>query len=113
MRQWMAERLQSEKDSVFEEIRALAQSYDAVNLGVGTPDMPLPERLRAAATEAIVAGQNQYSPVRGEMSLREALADHSRRFYSHEIDPATEITVTSGVTEGVHAAIFAFIEPGD
>ncbi len=113
MRQWMAERLRSEADSVFEEIRALARQYDAVNLGVGTPEMPTPDALQSAATEAMAAGHNQYAPVRGEEILRTAIAEHALRFYSQAVDPASEITVTSGVTEGLHAAVLAFVEPGD
>ena len=109
----MARRLWSEKDSVFEEIHALARRYDAVNLGVGTPDMPLPERLQAAAAEAIAFGYNQYAPVRGENVLRSAIAEHARRFYGQEIDASREVTVTSGVTEAVHAAVFSVVAPGD
>lgn len=103
----------SEKKSVFEEIHALASRHDAVNLGVGTPGTPLPERLQAAAAEAMANGHNQYAPVRGEEVLRVAIAEHALRFYGQKVDPATEISVTSGVTEGMHSAIFAFVEPGD
>jgi N-succinyldiaminopimelate aminotransferase len=94
-------------------MNALARQYQAVNLGSGTPDMPVPEGVRAAVEDAIAGGRNQYSPVRGEAVLRAAVAEHAARFYDQEIDPATEISVTSGVTEAVHAAIFGFVDPGD
>jgi N-succinyldiaminopimelate aminotransferase len=113
MRQWMAQRLCSQRDSVFEEMNALARRYDAVNLGAGTPDMPVPAVIQAAVEVAIAAGHNQYAPVQGEGVLRAAVAAHAGRFYGQEIDPTTEITITSGVTEALHAAIFSFIEPGD
>ena len=54
MRSWMAKRLRSYTDSVFEEVTALARRYDAVNLGSGTPDLPMPEPLQAAVADAIV-----------------------------------------------------------
>jgi aspartate/methionine/tyrosine aminotransferase len=113
MRQRVAERLCSQRDSAFEEMNALARRYDAVNLGSGTPELPVPDSIQAAAQEAIAAGHNQYAPVRGEAELRAAVAEHAARFYDQEIDPATEITITSGVTEAMHAAVFGFVDPGD
>jgi N-succinyldiaminopimelate aminotransferase len=113
MRRWTAERLCSEKDSVFEEANALARRYGAVNLGSGTPDLPVPDVLRAAVAEAIAAGHNQYAPVQGEPALREAVAAHAERFYGQEVDPATEISITNGVTEALHAAVFSFVDPSD
>jgi N-succinyldiaminopimelate aminotransferase len=109
----MAKRLDAYTDSVFEEAAALARQYGAVNLGSGTPDLPVPQPLQAAVLDALAAGHNQYSPVRGEAVLRAAVAAHAARFYGQEIDPATEITITSGVTEGVNAALFSIVNPGD
>jgi N-succinyldiaminopimelate aminotransferase len=109
----MARRLCSYSNSVFEEAHALARQYDAIDLGSGTPDMPVPDAIQAAAKAALAGGHNQYSPVRGEMVLRTAVATHASRFYEQEIDPASEITITSGVTEGLHAAIVSTVDPGD
>jgi N-succinyldiaminopimelate aminotransferase len=94
-------------------MNALARRYGAVNLGSGTPDMPVPESLQAALGEVVAAGHNQYAPVQGEAVLQEAVAAHAARFYGQEIDPPAEVTVTSGVTEALHAAVFSFIDPGD
>jgi len=113
MRSWTAKRLACYTDSVFEEATALARRYGAVNLGSGTPDLPVPDSLKAAVAEAIAAERNQYAPVRGEAVLRAAVAAHAARFYGQEIDPATEISITSGVTEALHAALLSFVDPGD
>jgi N-succinyldiaminopimelate aminotransferase len=113
MRPWTAKRLDSQKDSIFEEMNALARRYDAINLGSGTPDLTLPDSIRAAAQEAIARGSNQYSPVRGEAVLRRAVAAHASRFYGQDVNPETEVTITSGVTEAIHAAVFSFVDPGD
>ena len=113
MRHWTAERLGSLRDSVFEETNSLARRYDAVNLGSGTPDMTVPDFVQVAVGEAIAGGHNAYPPVQGEAVLRAAVAAHAARFYGQEIDPATEVTITSGVTEGLHAAVFSVIDPGD
>jgi N-succinyldiaminopimelate aminotransferase len=113
MRSWTAKRLGSYADSVFEATHALARRYDAINLGSGIPDMPVPEPLQIAVNEAIAGGQNQYAPVQGEAVLREAVAAHAARFYGQQVDPATEITITSGVTEALHAALLSIVDPGD
>jgi N-succinyldiaminopimelate aminotransferase len=113
MRRRTAERLESHKDSVFEEIHALARRCGAVDLGSGTPDAPVPDALQAAVREAIAAGRNQYAPVRGEPALRAAVAAHAARFYGQSVDPAAEVSITSGVTEALHAAALSFIDPGD
>jgi N-succinyldiaminopimelate aminotransferase len=94
-------------------MNALARRYDAVNLGSGTPDTPVPESLQSAVAEAIAGGHNQYAPIHGEAVLRAAVAAHAGRFYGQEIDPESEITITSGVMEGLHAAVFSFVNPGD
>jgi methionine aminotransferase len=59
------------------------------------------------------AGHNQYAPMAGVPELRAAIADKIRESYGIERDPATEITVTSGATEALFAAIGAVVRPGD
>jgi N-succinyldiaminopimelate aminotransferase len=112
-RSFAARRLDGYAGSVFEEVAALARRCDAVNLGSGTPDLPVPEALRAAAVEAMAAGHNQYAPVRGEAALRSAVAEHAARFRGQDVDPDAEVAITSGVTEGVHATLLALVDPGD
>jgi aspartate/methionine/tyrosine aminotransferase len=109
----MAKRLCAYTGSVFEEAAALARRHSAVNLGSGTPDVPVPDALRTALAEAVAAGHNQYAPVRGEPVLRTAVAAHAARFYNQEVDPATEVTITGGVTEALHATLLSVVDPGD
>jgi aspartate/methionine/tyrosine aminotransferase len=109
----MAHRLVGYTSSVFEDVSALARQYEAVNLGSGTPDLEVPEVMKDAAREAIAANRNQYAPVRGEPILRSAVAEHAARFHAQEVDPATEVCITSGVTEGIHAALLSCADPGD
>src|SRR5262245_5024391 len=112
-RSWVAKRLDGYAGSVFEEVTALAGRCHAVNLGSGTPDLQVPDALKAAAFEAIAADHNQYAPVRGEEVLRRAVAEHAARFHGQQVDPDSEIAITNGVTEGVHAALLAHVDPGD
>jgi N-succinyldiaminopimelate aminotransferase len=113
MRDWAAERVLCQRSSVFEDMNALAQRHNAVNLGSGTPDAPVPEAMRAAVAQAMAEGHNQYAPVHGVAALRTAVAAHAARFYGQAVDPESEVSITCGVTEALHAALFSFIDPGD
>lgn len=99
--------------TIFSEMSALALRTDSVNLGQGFPDVQGPGFLVDLACEAIRAGHNQYAPRSGVPELRRAIAEHQRRFYGLEVDPETEVLVTTGATEAIAAAILAMVRPGD
>lgn len=99
--------------TIFEEMSGLAREVGAINLGQGFPDAPGPEAVRRKAAEAVLSGYNQYPPSAGLMELRQAVADHYGRTQGLELDPATNVVVTSGATEALAATFLALIEPGD
>ncbi|MDP5225553.1 MULTISPECIES: aminotransferase class I/II-fold pyridoxal phosphate-dependent enzyme [Arthrobacter] len=99
--------------TIFEEMTGLAVRHGAINLGQGFPDEDGPSAIRELAREAIAHGENQYAPGKGILALREAVAHHQERFYGITLDPETEVTVTTGATEAIAAAILAFVRPGD
>ncbi len=112
-RSFMSQRVQEFGTTVFSAISALAKEYGAVNLGQGFPDFDGPTAVVAAAQQALGEAHNQYAISHGEPALRTAIAAHTRRFYDIELDPTAEVTVTSGATEALFSAAFAFLEPGD
>jgi N-succinyldiaminopimelate aminotransferase len=99
--------------TVFAEMSALALETGSVNLGQGFPDTDGPPEVADAAVAAIRAGVNQYPPGPGQPDLRLAIAEHQHRFYGLEVDPATEVVVTTGATEAVAAALLGLVDPGD
>ena len=108
-----ASRVRGFGESVFIEMSRLAREHGAVNLGQGFPDFSGPEFAKEAAKAAIAADHNQYAPSHGTPRLRAAVAaDWSARF-GREVDPEREVTVTSGATEAIFAALQAFLGPGD
>ena len=109
----LTRRLQGIGTTIFATMSALATEHDAVNLGQGFPDADGPPEVLEAAIRAIREGQNQYAPGIGIPALREAIADHQRRFWDLDVDPDTEVTVSAGATEGMAATILALCEPGD
>ena len=100
--------------TIFTEINMLAQQYEALNLGQGKPDFDAPADVIMHLVQAAQSGQyNQYAPGPGTSSLRQAVADHAKRFYKLEISPANGVIVTSGATEGIFAALLGLVDPGD
>lgn len=99
--------------TIFEEMTALAVSTGAINLGQGFPDEDGPAVMAEAAQRAIAGGANQYAPGKGIPVLRRAVADHQHRFYGLDLDPETEVVITTGATEAIAAAVLALAEPGD
>lgn len=99
--------------TIFAEITALATRTGAINLGQGFPDTDGPAEILDAANGAIRGGLNQYPPGPGMPVLREAIAQHQKRFYGLDVDPDSEVLVTAGATEAIAATIMALCEPGD
>ena len=113
MHMQLASKLPSVGTTIFSVMSDLAAEYNAVNLGQGFPDFEPPEALREALARAVAEGRNQYPPGIGVAALREQIAAKTAALYGRETDPATEVTVTSGATEAIFAAIAATVSAGD
>jgi len=99
--------------TIFTVMSALAAEKGAVNLGQGFPDFECDPALLDAVNNAMRAGHNQYPPMAGILPLRQAIAQKIHTLYQCEYDPATEITVTAGGTQGVLTAVLCCVHPGD
>lgn len=100
-------------ESTIRALTVYATARGAINLGQGSPDFDPPRALLDAAAAALAAGWNQYVPTWGLPELREAVAEKTARFYGFRPDPASEVTVTCGVTEAVIAALVGLVDAGD
>ena len=105
--------LSSYGTTIFEVMSRLAVEHDAINLGQGFPDDRGPPDVLEAAADAMLNRSNQYPPMLGIPELRQAVADHARRFYELEIDWQTQVVVTSGATQALASCLLGLIEPGD
>jgi len=99
--------------TIFTHMSALAVEHGAVNLGQGFPDEDGPVAIREAASRALLEGPNQYPPMRGRIELRRAIAAHAKRFYGFDLNPDTDVVVTSGATEALTASIMAMVGEGE
>jgi aminotransferase len=109
----IAQRATTFTESVIREMTRIANQYEAINLAQGFPDFPMPAPMKEAACAAINGDINQYAITWGTPAFRIALAEKYRRWYTMDVDPQREITVTCGATEAMAATFLALIDPGD
>lgn len=109
----LVERMAGFGTTVFAEMTDLANRTGAINLGQGFPDVDGHPDVVEAAVRALRAGHNQYPPGPGIPQLRQAIARHQSRHYGIELDPDTQVLVTTGATEGIAASVLALCEAGD
>lgn len=107
------DQLSSLGTTIFTVMSALAVQHQSINLGQGFPDTDGPADVLKAASDALYDGRNQYPPMTGVPELRQAVAAANKRFYGIEVDPDTEVVVTSGATEAITACLMAVLNPGD
>ena len=99
--------------TIFTVMSRLAAELDAINLSQGFPDFDCDPALVDAVAAHMRSGKNQYAPMQGVLRLREAIAAKYEWFCGRRYDPETEVTVTSGGTEGIFDAVAATVGPGD
>lgn len=99
--------------TIFTQMSALAQQYNAINLSQGFPDFDGPTLLKERLAHHVSAGANQYAPMTGVQPLRDAIAAKTAELYGYQPDSNAEVTVTAGATEALYAAITALVRPGD
>ena len=99
--------------TIFTVMSELARQEQAINLSQGFPDFDGPSELLERVQYYLTHGHNQYAPMMGVPALREATAVKVRDLYGCEVDPETEVTITSGATEALFCAIAATVRPGD
>ena len=99
--------------TIFTVMTQLAIENEAINLSQGFPDFDADPKLKELVWKYMQGGHNQYAPMQGVPALREKIAVKTRALYGRSCDPATEITVTAGATEGLFAAISAVTRPDD
>lgn len=99
--------------TVFTIMSKLSNDHQAINLSQGFPDFDVDPHLLDLVYTYMRSGHNQYAPMQGVPILRERIAEKVMRMYNASYDPGSEITVTSGATEALFAAITAVVHKGD
>jgi len=109
----ISERVTPFGTTIFTEINGLAQQHQAINLGQGAPDFPSPPHVIDAAHRALDTPHHQYAPGWGYPELRQVIAAHAQRFYQMPVDPAANVLICNGATEGIFATMLGLLNPDD
>lgn len=99
--------------TIFAVMSALSEECDAINLSQGFPSFNPSQDLLDRVTHYLNSSANQYAPMTGVPSLRQAIAEKVEQLYGRSINPDLEVTVSDGATEGLFSAIQAVVRPGD
>jgi aminotransferase len=114
MRNFVARQVQAVPPSGIRKFFDIAATMDdVISLGIGEPDFDTPENIVRAGIESLTSGETHYTSNSGIRELRFALADHLEQLYGVRYDPETELLITVGVSEALHLALAATVEPGD
>jgi methionine transaminase len=106
-------KLHSVGTTIFTVMTSLANEYNAINLSQGFPDFAVGRQLIEYVGYFMKKGYNQYPPMTGILPLREKISELTKLMYDRYYNPETEITVTSGATEALFAAITSVVRDGD
>ena len=98
--------------TIFTKMSALALEHGALNLSQGFPGFDCAPALQDLL-QHYAKGHNQYAPMAGVPALRQSLAAKTVAFYNIPVDADTEVTIVSGATEALFAAIHCCVSPGD
>ena len=114
MKNTLSQRVQSIPPSGIRKYFDIAATMqDVISLSIGEPDFVTPDVIQRAAIQSIKQGETKYTSNSGTLELRRALSDHLAHRYDVRYDPETEILITVGVSEALHDAMLATIDPGD
>jgi methionine aminotransferase len=98
--------------TIFTKMSQMALDEGALNLSQGFPSFDCSDELQDLV-RFYSKGHNQYAPMAGIPALRQSIAEKTASFYGVDVNPNTEITVVSGATEALFAAVHCCVSPGD
>jgi methionine aminotransferase len=98
--------------TIFTKMSQLATEEGALNLSQGFPGFDCSEELQELV-RFYAKGHNQYAPMTGVPVFRQSIANKTNSFYGISLNADTEVTVVSGATEALFAAIHCCVSLGD
>jgi len=91
----------------------MANQYNGINLAQGFPNFPVDKRLKVITAKWAKEEIHQYLPMAGYFPLLEKIATLTLNSYGSTLNPATEILITAGATEGIFASIQAIVNQNE
>ena len=91
----------------------VSEMEDAISLGVGEPDFDTPWRIREEGIYSLERGRTFYTSNAGLKELKVEIVKYLKRTVNVEYNPANEVVVTVGGSEGIDIALRAMLDRGD
>ena len=101
------------KSGIREFFDIVSNRTGVISLAIGEPDFDSPWHIREAAAKSLDRGCTHYTGNAGLMELRSAIAEYVKANFGGSYDPAKEILITVGASEGLDIALRAILNPGD
>jgi len=93
---------------------ARARGQTLIDVGIGSPDGPIPavvvEAMQRAVADRALSG---YPHFRAHPALQQAVAGYLQERFGVSIDPVTQLHALAGSKEGIAELILAHTNPGD
>jgi aspartate/methionine/tyrosine aminotransferase len=110
----LAASLDRVQPSRIRELANVAFGMDGVlRLQFGESNLPTPEFIKAAATQAMQDGFTFYTENAGLPSLRQAIAAKIEELHRVQINPVDEVLIAASGVQALNVAIKCVIDPGD
>lgn len=102
------------KPSAIRKMLELSEGMEnLVYMEQGEPDFTTPNHILEAALDAMKEGFTHYTEINGTLELRKVIAEKLEKENEIDVDPQTEVTVTSGTQEAMFITAFGFLNSGD
>ncbi len=99
-------------DNLVEKLKR--EGIEPIDFGVGDPTLPTPDIIRKACQKGVEKRKSSgYPSYIGSPEFRETVAWWSKRRFSIDLDPQTEIMSSVGAKEAIFNFPETFINPGD
>ncbi len=89
-----------------------AGKRDMITMAQGEGDVPTPDFIIDATTNAMKEGKMSYGPTLGQEPLRKSLSDYYQRIYHMDI-PSERIFVTASGSTAMHLSLASLLDKGD
>lgn len=88
-----------------------ARGVSVIHMEVGEPDFTTARPVIEAGKRAMDAGHTGYTPATGIPQLKEAIAQHYRKWFEIDIDPR-RIIITPGASGALQLILGVLVDPG-
>ncbi len=89
---------------------------DIISFGGGAPSLPPPQEVVDFLIDSFRKNPQKtvaYGSTRGLVELRQLIAEDLKKYWGVEYDPAEEILIVNGGTEGIYLALASILEPNE